>query len=184
MNIITAIKARLLHSVDEDEALVKTKKQFNITIEEEVIDQVRYLSSRYGAPLAPTAAHMLQIGAYYLSNALQDPKKKELLSSHIVDTHLLGIGAGDDPAIIVIGEAGDSWKLLEHSNDVLRSYKRYCRALKITMETEDLRYMKKAERELLKSAVGFAMLLQKLRLGSAGDLSSDQGGENKKRDGG
>jgi len=63
MNLITAIKARLVHLAEEDEILVKKKKQFN-KIEEEVIDQVRYLASRYGAPLAPTAAHMLQVGAY------------------------------------------------------------------------------------------------------------------------
>lgn len=64
MNLITAIKARLLHLAEEDEILVKKKKQFNVKIEEEVIDQVRYLASRYGAPLTPTAAHMLQVGAY------------------------------------------------------------------------------------------------------------------------
>jgi len=173
LNIITAMKARLLHSVDEDEILVE-KKQFNITIEREVIDQVRYLASRYGTPLAPTAAHMLQVGAYYLSNALQDPKKKETLSSHIVDTHLLGVGASDDPAIIVIGEMGDLWQLLERSKHVLRNYKRYCLAPKMTEKTGDIGYMRKAERDLLKSIVGFAMWLQKRSLGGPVDLSSDQ----------
>lgn len=175
MNLITAIKARLLHLAEEDEILVKKKKQFNVTIDEEIIDQVRYLASRYGAPLAPTAAHMLQVGAYYLANALEDTPKRETLSEHIIETHLLGIGPGDDPAIIVIGETSDSWKLLEYSKHVLRSYKQYCHAPKMTMKTGDVSYMKKAERGLLKAAVGFALLLQKRTMGLTSELSNDQG---------
>lgn len=174
LNIITAIKARLLNYVDEGEVLVKKKRQFNIKIEKEIIDQVRYLASRYGAPLAPTAAHMLQVGAYSLSKVSEDPRKKEILSSHIIDTHLLGIGADDDPAIIMMGEAGDTWKLLRYSKDVLRKYRKYCEAPRITKKTGDISYMQKAERDLLKSVVGFTMLLQKWSLGSRGDLSNDQ----------
>ena len=57
------------------------------------------------------------------------------------------------------GEMGDSWKLLEYSKDVLRSYKKYCLAPKMTMKTGDIRYMRKAEKGFLKSVVGFAMWL-------------------------
>ena len=174
MNIITAIKARLLRSVDEGEIVIKKRKQFNVTIEEGIIDLVHYLASRYGVPLGPTAAHMLQVGAYYMGNALEVSQKKELLSKHIVEAHLLGIGPDDDPAILVIGETSDYWKLLEFSKYVLRRYKKYCQAPKITRRTGDIRYMQKAEKDLLKATVGFAMWLQKQSWGSPTEMEADQ----------
>ncbi len=175
MNIITAIKARLLRSADEGELVTKKKKQFNVTIEEGIIDLVHYLASRYGAPLGPTAAHMLQVGAYYLGNALEVLQKKEILSKHIVETHLLGIGPDDDPAILAIGEKSDYWKLLEISKHVLQRYKKYWQAPNITKRTGDIRYMQKAEKDLLKATVGFAMWLQKQSLGRPTEMETDQG---------
>lgn len=175
MNIIKAIKARLLRSVDEGEIVTKKKKQFNVTIEEGIIDLVHYLASRYGAPLGPTAAHMLQVGAYYLANALEDTQKKDILSRHLVETHLLDIGPDDDPAILVIGEKSDYWKLLEISKHVLQRYKKYCQAPKITRRTGDIRYIQKAEEDLLKATVGFAMWLQKQSLGSPTEVETGQG---------
>jgi len=68
-------------------------------------------------------------------------------------------------------------EIIEYSKDVLRSYKKYCLAPKTTRKTEDIRYMRKAEEDFLKSVVGFAMFLQKRSLGSPVDLSSDQGVE-------
>lgn len=175
MNIIKAIKARLLSSVDEDEALIKKKRQFNVKIEEEVIEQVRYLACSYGAPLAPTAAHMLQVGAYYLANALEDTQKKDILSKHIIERHLIGgIGPDDDPAILAIGEKSDYWKLLECSKHVLQRYKKYCQAPKITKMTGDIRYMQKAHDDLLRAAVEFAMWLQKQSLGSPTEVETGQ----------
>jgi len=164
MNIVKAIRAKLLSSVGEDEALIKKKKQFNVTIEVEIIDLVHYMASRYGAPLGPTTAHMLQVAAYYMGNALEVPQKKELLSQHIIETHLLGIGPDDDSGILVIGEKSDYWKLLEISKHVLQRYKKYCQAPKITKMTGDIRYMQKAHDDLLRAAVEFAMWLQKQSL--------------------
>ena len=175
MNIIKAIRARLVHSIDEDEALIKKKKQFNVTIEAEIIDLVHYMASRYGAPLAPTAAHMIQVGAYYLANALEDTQRKDILSKHLVETHLLGIGPDDDPAILVVGEKSDYWKLLECSKHVLRAYKKYWQAPKITRRTGDIRYMQKAHDDLLRAAVEFAMWLQKQSLSSQTEIETDQG---------
>ncbi len=176
MNIMKAIRAKLLSSVGEDEALIKKKKQFNVTIEVGIIDQVHYLASRYGAPLGPTAAHMLQVGAYYLANALEDTQKKDILSRHLIETHLIGgIGPDDDPAILVIGEKSDYWKLLELSKHVLQRYKKYCQAPKITRRTGDIRYMQKAHDDLLRAAVEFAMWLQKQSSGSPTEMEADQG---------
>ena len=176
MNIIKAIKAKLLNSVGEDEALIKKKKQFNVTIEAEIIDQVHYLASRYGAPLAPTAAHMLQVAAYYMGNALEDTQKKDIISRHLIERHLIGgIGPADDPAILVIGEKSDYWKLLEISKHVLRAYKKYWQAPKITRRTGDIRYMQKAHDDLLRAAVEFAMWLQKQSLVSPTEVETDQG---------
>jgi len=176
MNIIKAIKAKLLNSVGEDEALIKKKKQFNVTIEAEIIDQVHYLASRYGAPLGPTAAHMLQVGAYYMGNALEDTQKRDILSTHLIEAHLIGgIGPDDDSGILVIGEKSDYWKLLEISKHVLQRYKKYCQAPKITRRTGDIRYMQKAEEDLLKATVGFAMYLQKQSTGSPTEVETDQG---------
>jgi len=174
MNIVTAIKTHFLNSVREDEKQIPTKKQLNVTIEKEIIDQVRYIASQYGVPIAPTAAHMLQVGIHSLSNALPDPEKREKISRHILDTHLLGIDENDSPSIITMGERGDTWKILEQSQYVLKSYARYCQAPKITMKTGDISHMKEAEKALLKSAVGFARLLYRLGQGIPAGQGSEE----------
>lgn len=165
MGLMSRVKARLLNSTDTDEMAERTKKQYNVVIDKELIAQIRYLASKCGANRSATAEHLLETGAYYVSNALEDPQKKEILSRHIVETHLLGIGPDDDAAILVIGQMDDYSELLEYSKDVLRSYKRYSQAPKMTMKTGDVRYMEKAEKDLLKAAVGFAIWLQKRSLG-------------------
>ena len=174
MNIVTEIKARLLRATDENDIKRMEKRQFNITIERDIIGGVRYLASRFGVPLAPMAAHMLQIGTHYLETVLGDTRKQRIVTEHIVDTHLLGIGAVDDPAILVIGEKGDYWQMLEQSKHVLRCYQKYSQAPRLTERTGDIRHMEKAQKALLKSVVGFSIWLQKQSLDPERDEKTEQ----------
>lgn len=183
MSIMSRVKARLLNSMDTDEMEERTKKQYNVVIDKELIAQIRYLASKCGANRSATAEHLLEIGSFYLGNALADPKKREIVAEHLCDKHLLGIiGGADDLGILMIGQNDNNWELLEYSKPVLRAYKEYCKAPKMTMKTGDVRYMEKAEKDLLKAAVGFAMWLQKRALGVQSSSENEQGSVNQKPD--
>lgn len=176
MSFMSRIKARLLSSVDTDEMAEGIKKQYNVVIDKELIAEIRYLASKCDSNRSATAEHMLEIGAFYLARALENPQKREIVVNHICDKHLLGIIHGaDDPAVLLLGEKGDYWQLLGCSKHVLRAYKKYCQAPKMTMKTGDVRYIERAEKDLLKVAVGFAIWLQKRALGVPGDEGNDQG---------
>lgn len=183
MGLVNRIKARLLNAIENEEIAEKTKKQYNVVIDKELIAQIRLLASACGSNRSATAEHLLEIGSFYLGNALADPQKREIVVEHLCDKHLLGIiGGTDDLGILMIGQNDNNWELLEYSKPVLRAYKEYCKAPKMTMKTGDVRYMEKAEKDLLKAAVGFAIWLQKRALGIQSNKANEQGPVNQKQD--
>jgi len=175
MSLVNRIKARILNLNDDEEITQKTKKQYNVVIEKELIAEIRYLASRCDSNRSATAEHLLEVGCFYLGNALDDRNKREIVVEHIRDKHLLGIlGAADDPAILVLGETTDYWQLLELSKPVLRAYKKCRRAMEMTRKTGNFSYMQQARDGLLIAAIDFAMYLQKQSLGTRSDSEIDQ----------
>ena len=53
---------------------------------------------------------------------------------------------------------------------------------KLTLKTGDVRYIEKAEKEILKAAVGFAMWLQKQALGVQSDSATEQDSVNQQQE--
>ena len=155
--------------------VTKAKKQLNVQIDAELKSRIRYLASQYCTPLYPIAEHLLQVGLHYLEDVASDTQKKEILTRHIIDTHLLGIGPDDDLAVLTIGEAGDCWRIFEYSKPVLRAYKKYCQVVKLVMRTGDVRYIEKVEKDLIKAAGRFAIHLQKWAMGVQGNNVDEQG---------
>ena len=74
------------------------RKQFNLTIDEEIITGVKYIAAVLEAPYYVACEHMLQVGSYQVIQSLNDEESREKLKEHLVKAHLLGKELMDEQA--------------------------------------------------------------------------------------
>ena len=88
-----------------DRRHVKTirHKQFNMTIDVELARRVKILAAILKVPCYVITEHILQVGSYYIWQALKDPRNREELEKHLVEVHLLGSELTDDEDILRLG---------------------------------------------------------------------------------
>ena len=66
------------------------RKQFNLTIDKDIILAVKAMSASLEVPTYVVCEHILQVGCYHLVQDLDDSEKREKLIEHLVEVHLLG----------------------------------------------------------------------------------------------
>ncbi|MFC1998135.1 hypothetical protein ACFLVR_00640 [Chloroflexota bacterium] len=66
------------------------RKQFNLTMNEDIIEAVRFIAAMLEVPLYVACEHLLQVGSYHLLEDFNDPESRESLKEHLVNVHLLG----------------------------------------------------------------------------------------------
>jgi len=66
------------------------RKQFNLTMSEDIIEAVRLIAASFEVPLYVACEHLLQVGSYHLLQDLDDPERRASLQDHLVNVHLLG----------------------------------------------------------------------------------------------
>ena len=88
-----------------DRRHVKTirRRQFNMTIDAELVLGVKLLAAILKVPRYVITEHLLQVGSYHIVQALQDPEKREELEKHLIGVHLLGSELRDDEDILRLG---------------------------------------------------------------------------------
>ena len=100
MSIISRLKAKYHHSIARKYIKTVKRKQFNLTIAEEVITGVKLLASILHVPRYVITEHLLQVGSYHILAAIKDEDKKKKLEEHLVKVHLLGSELGDNEDIL------------------------------------------------------------------------------------
>ena len=76
------------------------RKQFNLTIDEELILKVKMIAVLLQVPKYVACEHILQVGSYHLLQGLDDPENREKLKEHLVKVHLLGNELKDDDVLV------------------------------------------------------------------------------------
>ena len=71
-----------------------------MTIDEELVRNVKFLAAILKVPCYLLTEHMLQVGFYHIYQALQDPEKRQELEKHLIELHLLGNELRDDKDIL------------------------------------------------------------------------------------
>ena len=74
-----------------------------MTIDAGLVLGVKLLAVILKVPRYVITEHLLQVGSYYISQALEDPEKREELEKHLIDVHLLGSELQDDEDILRLG---------------------------------------------------------------------------------
>ena len=90
MDVISRFKAKYHHTVERKYIKTIKRKQFNLTIAEEIIVGVKLIAAILKVPKYVACEHILQVGSYHLLKALNDPEEREKLKKHLVEVHLLG----------------------------------------------------------------------------------------------
>jgi hypothetical protein len=76
------------------------RRQFNMTIDAGLILGVKLLATILEVPRYVITEHLLQVGTYYVYQALQDEQKRQQLQEHLVKVHLLGSELQDGEDIL------------------------------------------------------------------------------------
>ena len=66
------------------------RKQFNLTINEDIILGVKAIAAVLEVPKYVACEHILQVGCYHILQDLNDPERRERLKEHLIEVHLLG----------------------------------------------------------------------------------------------
>jgi len=77
-----------------------TRRQFNMTIDAELVLGVKLLAEILKVPRYVIVEHLLQVGSYHISQVLENPEKRQLLEKHLIEVHLLGSELRDNEDIL------------------------------------------------------------------------------------
>lgn len=103
MSILRRFLTKYHQLLDSRHVKAIKRKQFNMTIDEGLVDGVKLLAIVLEVPRYVIVEHLLQLGTYYVFRAMQDAEKRQELEKHLVEVHLLGDELRDDEGILRLG---------------------------------------------------------------------------------
>jgi len=112
MGITSRLKATYQHLFGKKYIKTIKRKQFNLNMAEDVVLGVKLIAvilevPYYVAcehPYYVACEHMLQVGSYEVMKAIDDPEKRQKLTEHLVEVHLLGDELKDNETILKLGQ--------------------------------------------------------------------------------
>ena len=104
MDLLHRLKAKYHHGGGGKHTKAIRRRQFNMTIAEEIILGVKFIAAILEVPQYVACEHILQVGRFHLLKAISDPEKQQKLTEHLVKAHLLGNELSDDESILRLGE--------------------------------------------------------------------------------
>ena len=90
MGITDGITTAYNHLIGRKPIKTIKRKQFNLTMDEEIILKVKLIAAILDVPYYIACEHILQVGSHHLLQDFNDPEKREELEEHLVKVHLLG----------------------------------------------------------------------------------------------
>ena len=103
MDILSGLITKYRQLLDRRHVKAIKRKQFNTTIDAELVVGVKFLAMILKVPRYVITEHLLQVGSYHIVQALEDPEKRQELEKHLIDVHLLGSELQDDEDILRLG---------------------------------------------------------------------------------
>ena len=104
MDLISRLKTRYQHKIEKKYIKMIKRKQFNLTMAQDIILGVKLIAAILEVPLYVACEHILQVGSYQVVKAISDPEKRQKLTEHLVKVHLLGDELKEDDAVLRLGQ--------------------------------------------------------------------------------
>ena len=137
--------------------------QFNVVIDKNIKSALQEMAKIFRLNQSVLTEHLLQVALYYTNIAIQDPKKRERIEEHLINSHLLDKDFGDEEVIIRIVEPNQNWIMLAHSKQVVAQAVRLKDILVQVRKTGDFSLAERAEKDWRRVAVRVADYLIKHR---------------------
>ena len=169
MNLLGVLKKKYDNVIRQRDVELRERWQLNMSIDERVIGLLKRIAAEFTVPRDVLGERVLETGCYYLTRAMENEEKTNMLRQHLINVHLIDSGVDDSEVILRIGEGGDISKLLVQVEPVLRSWRAFQHALVITKKTGNIAYLEKCEKQLLRSAVGLALWIEEHHLDESGN---------------
>jgi len=182
MNLLGVLKEKYNNMIRQRDVELRKRRQLNMNVDVRLISLLKRLAAEFTVPRDNVGEHVLETGCYYLTKAMESEEKTKMLRQHLINMHLIDNGTDDSEEILRIGEGGSISKLLVQVEPVLRSWRAFKQALAITEKTGNLAFLKKYERQLLRSTVGLALWIEKHHLDEA--VNSETNGGQQEDDNG
>lgn len=167
MNLLGVLKKKYDNVIRQRDVELRERRQLNMSIDVRLIDLLKRLAAQFTVPRDVIGEHVLEVGCYYLTRAMENEEKTKMLRQHLINVHLIDNGVDDSEETLRLGEGGNISKLLVQVKPVIRSWRAFRHALVITKRTGNFAYLEKCEKQLLRSAVGFALWIEKHHLDEA-----------------
>ena len=103
MELLRRLKTKYLHLGDRGHVKGIRRRQFNMTVDAQLVLAVKFLAIILKVPRYVITEHLLQVGSYHILQALKDPEKREELEQHLIEVHLLDNELQDDEDILRLG---------------------------------------------------------------------------------
>lgn len=103
MNLLRGFITKYRQLLDRRHVKAIRRRQFNMTIDAELVQGVKFLAIILKVPRYVITEHLIQVGSYHIAQALKDPGEREELEKHLIDVHLLGSELQDDEDILRLG---------------------------------------------------------------------------------
>ena len=100
MNLLRESITKYRQLLDRKHVKAVKRRQFNMTIDAELVLGVKFLAMILKVPRYVIVEHLLQVGSYHILQALEDPEKRQELEQHLIKVHLLGSELQDDEDIL------------------------------------------------------------------------------------
>ena len=103
MNLLRGFRTKYRQLLDHRHVKAIRRRQFNMTIDAQLILAVKFLAIILKVPRYVIVEHLIQVGSYHIAQALEDPEKRQELEKHLIEVHLLGTELRDDEDILRLG---------------------------------------------------------------------------------
>ena len=100
MDLLHRLKTKIRHIIEKKYIKTIKRKQFNLTMAEEIILGVKLISAILEVPQYVACEHILQVGTHHTLKAMNDPEERQKLIEHLVKVHLLGNRSKDDETLV------------------------------------------------------------------------------------
>jgi len=164
MNLLGVLKKKYDNVIRQRDVKLRERRQLNMNIDVRLIGLLKRLAAQFTVPRDVLGEHVLETGCYYLTRAMECEEKTKMLQQHLINVHLIDDGVDDSEVTLRIGEGGNISKLLIQVQPVTRSWRAFRHALVITKRTRNFAYLERCEKQLLRSAVGLALWIEKHHL--------------------
>ncbi len=145
MNLLGVLKKKYDNVIRQRDVELRKRRQLNMSIDIRSIYLLKRLAAEFTVPRDVLGEHVLEVGCYYLTRAMESEEETKMLRQHLINVHLIDNGADDSEETLRIGEGGSISKLLVQVEPVLRSWRAFKHALAITKKTGNFAYLESNE---------------------------------------